>query len=201
MLSLSDFRATARIIPTRFAAPSEAASRIFLYNGPCFLQQDAAGWTLILRDAEYCFRDQRDAERDLYFYRYVWDLCPPRSRAELSALLTEYCGAYGFVPRCALEMLSGEDLSERQSEWLHTFLEYWDRLEEPRTEDQGVVSPRLLTRGDRAGWLDVVWEALWGFRDDCISEGDPMHDEQWENICTAMEWIAEELGVDQRDLA
>ena len=66
---------------------------------------------------------------------------------------------------------------------------------------EGAFVPRLLTHGDPVSWLDVLWEALWGFRDDCIPEGDPMYDEQWDNICTAMAWIAEEIGVEEKDLA
>jgi hypothetical protein len=72
-------------------------------------------------------------------------------------------------------------------------------MTEDRVETAAV--PRLLTHGDRVAWLDVIWEGLWGFREDCIPEGDPLHDEQWDNICTAMAWIAEELGVDGKDLA
>jgi len=38
--------------------------------------------------------------------------------------------------------------------------------------------------------LEVIWEALHAFREDCISEGD----QQWDDICTAMAWITEALG-------
>jgi transcriptional regulator of met regulon len=48
--------------------------------------------------------------------------------------------------------------------------------------------------------LETVWDALHGFREDCISEGDPMHDEQWDEICEAMARIMEELGVKHEEL-
>ena len=47
-----------------------------------------------------------------------------------------------------------------------------------------------LHRYDKTSWLDTVWDALQGFREDCISTDD----EQWDEICTAMAWITEELG-------
>ena len=47
-----------------------------------------------------------------------------------------------------------------------------------------------LQRYDKETWLDTVWIALHGFREDCISTDD----EQWDEICTAMAWIEEELG-------
>ena len=46
---------------------------------------------------------------------------------------------------------------------------------------------------DPHSWLETVWEALHGFREDCISEGDQDHDEQWDDICTAMAWITEAI--------
>lgn len=39
--------------------------------------------------------------------------------------------------------------------------------------------------------LEVVWEALNGFRENCISEGDTANDSQWDEITTAMAWITE----------
>jgi len=52
-----------------------------------------------------------------------------------------------------------------------------------------------LTYSDRASWIETIWEALHEFRDVNIPEGPPHHDEQWDDICTAMAWITEELGV------
>ena len=41
--------------------------------------------------------------------------------------------------------------------------------------------------------IQVVWAALHGYREDCIPEHDPMWDEEWDDICTAMAWITEAL--------
>ena len=35
-------------------------------------------------------------------------------------------------------------------------------------------------------WANIVWTALRSYREDCIPKGDPMYDEQWDEICTAM---------------
>jgi hypothetical protein len=43
--------------------------------------------------------------------------------------------------------------------------------------------------------LEIIWEALHFYREDCISEGDEMHDEIWEDICLAMAVIREDLGL------
>ena len=52
-----------------------------------------------------------------------------------------------------------------------------------------------LTYSDRASWIETIWDALQEFRDVNIPEGPPHHDAQWDDICTAMAWISEELGV------
>jgi hypothetical protein len=41
--------------------------------------------------------------------------------------------------------------------------------------------------------MKVIWNALHGFREDCIPEGDIHYDEQWDEICTAMANITERL--------
>lgn len=53
-----------------------------------------------------------------------------------------------------------------------------------------------LKFNDTTSWLDTVWSALHGFRDQCIPEGQLVHDAQWSDICTAMSWIAGELGLE-----
>ena len=45
-------------------------------------------------------------------------------------------------------------------------------------------------------WFEPVWDALHGFRENCIPEGDPNYDDQWGDICTAMAWITEEIIED-----
>ena len=50
----------------------------------------------------------------------------------------------------------------------------------------------MLTHGSRASWLNTIWNALEVWHGD---ELDPEDREQWDDICTAMAWIAEELNV------
>jgi hypothetical protein len=45
--------------------------------------------------------------------------------------------------------------------------------------------------------LAVVWAALEAYRADLIPEGDQSYDEEWDDICTAMAVIAEDLGIDE----
>ena len=47
---------------------------------------------------------------------------------------------------------------------------------------------------DYNSWLDCVWTALLGFREDCIPEGDENYDKQWSEITTSMAFIEEELN-------
>ena len=42
--------------------------------------------------------------------------------------------------------------------------------------------------------LNIVWDALAAYRADLIPEGDEMYDRIWNEICTAMHPIAEDLG-------
>jgi hypothetical protein len=46
-----------------------------------------------------------------------------------------------------------------------------------------------LTKSDKRSWFSTVWDALHSYREDCI----PTDDEQWDEICTAMAWIEEEI--------
>jgi len=50
-----------------------------------------------------------------------------------------------------------------------------------------------LTKGNTESWFETIWDALHGYREDCIPEGDEAYDEQWSDICTAMAWLREEL--------
>lgn len=50
-----------------------------------------------------------------------------------------------------------------------------------------------LRANDHNTWLDTIWDALHGFREDCIPEGEPRYDDQWSEITTAMAWITETL--------
>lgn len=50
-----------------------------------------------------------------------------------------------------------------------------------------------LERDDMNSWVDTIWDAL--------HENDELEKdtERWDDICTAMAWISEELGV-QHDM-
>lgn len=61
-----------------------------------------------------------------------------------------------------------------------------------REELEPVRAP--LTRDDRDSHLLTIWDALHGYREDCITEGDESYDEQWDDIATAMAWIEEDLN-------
>lgn len=56
--------------------------------------------------------------------------------------------------------------------------------------------PRTLTHADRTTWLETLWEALQTYRAFSLTEGDPAADRQWDDLCTAMAWISEDLGID-----
>lgn len=43
--------------------------------------------------------------------------------------------------------------------------------------------------------LENIWVALQGYRENCIS--GPEYDDEWDDICTDMAWIAEALGLEE----
>ena len=43
--------------------------------------------------------------------------------------------------------------------------------------------------------IDIIWDALEAYRCDLIPEGDEQFDEIWDEICTAMSVIQENLKV------
>ncbi len=51
-----------------------------------------------------------------------------------------------------------------------------------------------LTVANEETWFEVVWDALESFRANEIPEGDPLNDDRWSEICTAMAWIVEEFN-------
>ena len=53
-----------------------------------------------------------------------------------------------------------------------------------------------LTYSDRASWLETIWDALHSHRENSIPEGDVMFDREWDEICTAMHWIMDEMGME-----
>lgn len=50
-----------------------------------------------------------------------------------------------------------------------------------------------LTRFDTPALIETIWEALEGYRENCIPEGVDNNDQQWNEICTAMAWLTEDL--------
>ena len=48
--------------------------------------------------------------------------------------------------------------------------------------------------------LKIVWDALHMAREDCISEGIPENDAQWDDICHAMAIIHESLEIEQSEI-
>ena len=51
-----------------------------------------------------------------------------------------------------------------------------------------------LKRYDIVTWIDKVWEGL-----QCGFEADLYTEEQWDDMCTAMSWIIEDLGYELND--
>lgn len=54
-----------------------------------------------------------------------------------------------------------------------------------------------LTHSNKASWLETIWCALECHRENSIPEGVDEYDEEWDDICTAMAWITEELGMSE----
>ena len=60
-----------------------------------------------------------------------------------------------------------------------------------------------MNMNDKASWLSVVWEALHDWEAEYEGRsavGTETFDERWDNICTAMAWIHEELGVKHEEV-
>ena len=54
-----------------------------------------------------------------------------------------------------------------------------------------------LRANDVPSMLETIWNALEGYRENCIPEGETQYDDQWSDICTAMAWIEEDLNRDE----
>jgi len=54
-----------------------------------------------------------------------------------------------------------------------------------------------MNRNNSREHLEIIWDALEAYREDLIPEGDPQYDEIWSDVCTAMAWIQEDLGVEE----
>lgn len=51
----------------------------------------------------------------------------------------------------------------------------------------------MLKANDIGSAIDIIWNALHAYREDCIPESDSTYDDQWSDICTAMAWIEVDL--------
>lgn len=56
-----------------------------------------------------------------------------------------------------------------------------------------------LTSFDLNQSIDVIWAALHSHRENCIPEGVKEYDAEWDDICTAMAWITEALGITEEN--
>lgn len=52
-----------------------------------------------------------------------------------------------------------------------------------------------LKMHDTKQQIDIIWDALEAYRSDLIPEGDPQFDAIWDDICTSMAVIEENLKV------
>ncbi len=53
-----------------------------------------------------------------------------------------------------------------------------------------------LTSNDVDSWLETVWEALWEWQDaheGRVAVGTETYEHRWNDICTAMAWIEENM--------
>ncbi|ETW10893.1 hypothetical protein ATO8_19889 [Roseivivax marinus] len=76
------------------------------------------------------------------------------------------------------------------------------RAQEVDRKADELEAVQTVTRNDTAGQLRAIWEVLAMAREDCISEdGNGPNDEIWQEVCDAMAWIAEDLGVSDDEAA
>jgi len=55
---------------------------------------------------------------------------------------------------------------------------------------------------DPRSWINAIWHVLHMARENCISEdANGPNDQTWEEVCTAMAWVSEELELAQEPLA
>lgn len=68
----------------------------------------------------------------------------------------------------------------------------------PIKQQHKVSEMSNISRHDTESQLALIWDALHGFRETCIPEGDKDYDDQWDEICSAMAFIREDLGLDNK---
>jgi hypothetical protein len=52
-----------------------------------------------------------------------------------------------------------------------------------------------VTRNNPESWMPALWEALEAFRENCAPEGNPESDADWDDLCSIMAWLREDLGL------
>ena len=55
------------------------------------------------------------------------------------------------------------------------------------------------TRNNPRSWVSTIWDALLAYREDCIPESDPIYAAEWDDICTAMAWITEQVEAQDHE--
>jgi len=58
-----------------------------------------------------------------------------------------------------------------------------------------IVNSKGLKMHDTKQQISIIWDALEAYRSDLIPEGDEQFDEIWDEVCTAMAVIEENLKV------
>lgn len=53
-----------------------------------------------------------------------------------------------------------------------------------------------VTYADKESWLDTIWSALDSYREKLEAGEEETGGPSWDDVCTAMAWIGEELGMD-----
>ena len=72
-------------------------------------------------------------------------------------------------------------------------------LEDHMREQEAITAGYEAAAGQRmADHIATIWDALAGFRENCISEGLAENDEQWQEIVFAMAEIQEALGLPEQ---
>ena len=57
------------------------------------------------------------------------------------------------------------------------------------------INAKPPTNFDTLESMDYIWEVLSDYRENCIPEGVDNNDDIWDEICTSMAWIEEEIGL------
>ena len=55
------------------------------------------------------------------------------------------------------------------------------------------MSDNSISRNNTKAQIALLWNALHSYRETCIPEGDQDYDNEWNEICSAMAFIDEDL--------